>query len=164
MPDTPASTPAGFAIRRATRDESEGVAAIVRAAFQTVANEIGMDIPPVHECAEDARATFDAGDATIVAQASDGALIGTVRGETMSPGSVMVRRLAVLPANRGAGVARALMCALEDAYPDAERFELFTGANASGPLALYASLGYQPMEQPRDAVEWLVYLEKCRES
>ena len=90
--------------------------------------------------------------------------VGTVRGETLSDGSVMVRRLAVLPGFRRHGLARRLMAELENAYPGATRFELFTGADAKAPIALYESLGYSEFE-PVAAPDFpLVYLEKRRES
>ena len=90
------------------------------------------------------------------------ALVGTVRGETMEGDSVMVRRLAVLPQVRRSGIARALMSALEESYPDARRFELFTGAGLEGAVHLYESLGYTLME-PRKITDFpLIYMEKCR--
>jgi GNAT superfamily N-acetyltransferase len=85
-----------------------------------------------------------------------------VRAESLPGGGVMVRRLAVLPEARGQGIARALMRSLEEAYPDAERFELFTGAMASGPIALYTSLGYHLIEPREDMGFPLVWFEKCR--
>jgi len=148
-------------VRRADLSEAEMIAAIVRAAFTTVAEEIGIDIPPLHETAEDVRATFAAGDVTLVA-VIDGIAVGTVRGETLPNGDIMVRRLAVLPTHRSHGIARQLMLALEDAYPDVNRLELFTGAMASGPLSLYESLGYTLMAPEGDVGVPLVYLEKCR--
>ena len=148
-------------IRRADPSEAEMVAAIVRAAFATVAEEIGIDIPPLHESADDVRATFAAGDVTLVA-VIDGIAVGTVRGDTLPSGDIMVRRLAVLPTHRGHGIAHSLMVALEDAYPDAQRFELFTGATASGPLKLYESLGYRLMAHDGDVGVPIVYLEKHR--
>lgn len=148
-------------IRLADPSEAETIAGVIRVAFATIAEAIGIDIPPLHEMAADVLATFSAGDAVIVAEV-DGVIVGTVRGETMEGGDVMVRRLAVLPAFRGAGIARRMMRALEDAYPQVARFELFTGAEAAGPLALYESLGYRLME-PRETMGFpLVYLEKRR--
>ena len=152
---------AGVTIRRATREQAEEVARIVREGFQTVADEIGIDIPPVHESTAEVLPSFDAGEITLVAETPDGELVGTVRGERMDGGSVMVRRLAVLPAWRGRGIARALMLELERAYPDTNRFELFTGAGAIGPLGLYESLGYRLMEPRETGNVPLVYLEKC---
>jgi len=54
------------------------------------------------------------------------------------------------------------MRALEDSYPDAQRFELFTGAMATGPIALYESLGYKLIEPREDMGFPLVWFEKCR--
>ena len=152
---------ANAAIRSARPEEAQTIARVIREAFATVAAEIGIDIPPLHESAGDVLETFSAGDAVIVAEV-DGAVVGTVRGETMANGDVMVRRLAVLPANRGSGLARALVQALEDSYPHVRRFELFTGSMALGPLALYESLGYRLMEARQIEGFELVYLEKCR--
>jgi len=153
--------PVSVLIRSATVSEAETIARVIRAAFLTVAEELGFDIPPVHETPSDVRSTFEAGDAVLVAEV-DGAVVGTVRGETLDDDGVMVRRLAVLPERRGTGIARGLMLALEDAYPAASRFELFTGAEAVGPIALYTSLGYRIVESRRDMGFPLVYLEKCR--
>jgi ribosomal protein S18 acetylase RimI-like enzyme len=131
---------AAFTIRRATREEAETVAAIVRDGFATEAAVYG-DIPPLHETTSDVEATFDAGETTLLAEKS-GRAIGTVRGETMPDGGLMVRRLAVLPEARQLGIGRALLVELEAAYPAVRRFELFTGVSSEAALGLYESLGY----------------------
>ena len=153
--------PDGILVRHASRDEAPAVAEVIRNAFATVAADVGRDIPPLHETTEDVLATFESGDAVLVAEAS-GKVVGTVRGERIGGGGVMVRRLAVLPELRRAGVARSLMVALEEAYPDATRFELFTGEMAKGPIALYESLGYRLIEPREDMGFPLVWFEKCR--
>jgi len=127
-------------IRHARRGEAAALAAIIRNAFVTEQLVYG-DIPPLHETAADLAATFDAGDVTLAAEL-DSELVGTVRGETMPDRTVMVRRLAVLVEARGLGVARQLMAALEAAYPESPRFELFTGDLNQAALALYESAGY----------------------
>jgi ribosomal protein S18 acetylase RimI-like enzyme len=154
--------PDGVAIRLAIRDEAEAVAAAVRRAFVTEAEIYGADVPPLHESAQDVLDTFDAGDVTFVADAG-GAVVGTVRGETLAGGEVMIRRLGVDEEWRGRGIARALMIALEAAYADAPRIELFTGSLSTAALALYGSLGYEYVrtETIAPGVE-LLYLEKRR--
>ena len=100
---------------------------------------------------------------TLVAEAG-GAVVGTVRGETLRDGAVMIRRLGVDAEWRGRGIARALMIALEAAYADAPRIELFTGSLSTAALALYESLGYEYVrtETIAPGVD-LLYLEKrCR--
>jgi predicted N-acetyltransferase YhbS len=154
--------PGSVVIRIATRDEAAEVAATVRRAFITEAEIYGADVPPLHESAEDVHATFHAGDVTLVAEAG-GEIIGTVRGETLADGSIMVRRLGVDAEWRGQGIARELMIALEAAYPDASRFELFTGSLSTGALALYKSLGYQYVRTETIAAGVdLLHFEKSR--
>jgi predicted N-acetyltransferase YhbS len=160
MPDGhPRNAPAGIVIREARHDEAEQVADVIRRAFATEVALYG-EVPPMRERAEDVVDTLDSGDVALVAEA-DGRVVGTARGETLATGAVMVRRLAVDPAWRGRGIARELMIALETAYPDAPRFEVFTGSLSVGPLALYESLGYRRVrsENVAPGVD-LVYLEK----
>lgn len=147
-------------IRRGRRDEAEEIAAAVRDGFATVAAEIHLDIPPLHESADDIRAAFDAGEVVLVAEI-DGSVVGTIRGERDDEGAVMVRRLAVRPEFRRQGIARRLLGELERAYPATSRFLLFTGRDALGPLSLYESMGYRLMEPAQGSPEFLVYLEKC---
>lgn len=127
-------------IRLARREESAALAAVIRDAFQTEAAVYG-DIPALHETPADLEATFDAGEVVLAAQL-DGVLVGTVRGESLADGALMVRRLAVVPDARGRGIARRLILALEAAYPLAPRYELFTGELNAAALGLYGSLGY----------------------
>lgn len=128
-------------VRRARREEASALAAVIRDAFVTEQLVYG-DIPPLHETAADLEASFDAGEITLAAEL-DGTLVGTVRGETIADGSVVVRRLAVLVEVRGLGVARRLMAELESAYPNAPRFELFTGELNRAALGLYEAIGYR---------------------
>jgi len=157
--DAPASD--RVVIRLARREEAAALAEVIRKAFVTEQLVYG-DIPPLHETAADLEATFDAGEITLAAEL-DGALVGTVRGETIADGSVVVRRLAVLVEARGNGVARQLMTALEAAYPDAQRFELFTGALNHAALGLYEAVGYtQSGTDVVGAGITVVVLEKLR--
>ena len=90
-------------------------------------------------------------------------IVGTVRGAVADDGSVEIGRLAVDDGFEGRGIGRALMVAIESRFPDAERFVLFTGKNAEGPIRLYESLGYaiRDEEEFRPGM-FLVWMEKCR--
>jgi ribosomal protein S18 acetylase RimI-like enzyme len=150
---------ARYVVRPATRDEAEKLATLVREAFQTEAAVYG-DIPPLHETADDVEATFDASDVTLAADL-DGLTVGTIRGESRPDGTIVVRRLAVLPQARGLGIGRALLVALEAAYPYVTRFELFTGDLNNTAIGLYESVGYVRIgtQEVAPGVE-LVTLEK----
>jgi ribosomal protein S18 acetylase RimI-like enzyme len=88
--------------------------------------------------------------------------VGTVRATARGDGTVDVGRLAVVADALRRGVGRSLMRAVEDRFPEARRFELFTGAEATVPLALYRSMGYRVIRtEPGDAVP-VVWLAKDR--
>ena len=62
----------------------------------------------------------------------------------MTDGTLVVRRLAVLPARPRASASPARCCvALEAHYPYVNRFELFTGDLNKAAIGLYESLGYE---------------------
>jgi ribosomal protein S18 acetylase RimI-like enzyme len=101
----------------------------------------------------------------VVLKATDatGQILGTVQGELLPDGSCYVGRLAVEPTAQRRGIGRALALAIEAEYPDAIRFELFTGHLSEGTLALYRSLGYR--ETQREEVDerlTVVWMEKRR--
>jgi ribosomal protein S18 acetylase RimI-like enzyme len=104
----------------------------------------------------------------LVARATDpdsgaDSIVGTVRGIPRADGTVDVGRLAVDDGWEGRGIGTALMVALEAAYPDAPRFELFTGRDAQGPIFLYTRLGYT-ITGDRELAPGvhLIWMEKCR--
>ena len=107
---------------------------------------------------------IDGGGTGCRAALSDGSgrILGSVRG-TQRDGTCEVGRLVVLPEAQGRGIGRALTIALEDRFPSAERFELFTGDHEGAALHIYRSLGYVPFRvQPVTGGLRLVYLEKRR--
>ena len=72
-------------------------------------------------------------------------------------------RVAVLPAYQGRGIGRRLVAEVERRFPQARRFELFTGARSVENIRLYERLGYrrERTETLSAAVE-LVHLAKER--
>jgi len=140
-----ATTPdGGFEVRPATRTELSALHAVQRTAFQRIALTLGMDpaeLPPVAEELRHLEDLWDRGMVFLVAVDPLDEVVGTVRGE-LAEGTVHVGRLAVLSEYRQRGIGSALMNGLEAMFPHAERFELFTGAEASVPIHLYEKLGY----------------------
>jgi GNAT superfamily N-acetyltransferase len=156
-----------FTVREAFAEEIPSAVEVQHHAFRRVALELGFDpemLPPVRESPDEVRSLLaERSGRLFVALDAQGALVGTVRGIPGESGTVEVGRLAVEDGWEGRGVGKALMVCLEDSFPDAERFELFTGSEARGPIHLYESLGYRIMrdEEVMTGIR-LVWLEKCR--
>jgi ribosomal protein S18 acetylase RimI-like enzyme len=97
---------------------------------------------------------------TVLKALLDERLVGSVRG-WQKGGTCYVERLIVHPDVQGQGIGTKLVGALEAAFPDAKRFELFTGHKSERNLRLYGKLGYQVFKQQRisDRLSF-TYLEK----
>jgi GNAT superfamily N-acetyltransferase len=137
-----------IAVRLAGRADLAEALRVQRAGFRRVAARFGFDdadLPPMRERLADLEGLHEDGVCTFLAfapgQAGERA-VGTVRAVVRGDGVVEIGRLAVDDSFVRRGVATTLMRALESAYPDARRFELFTGSEAADALALYARLGY----------------------
>jgi GNAT superfamily N-acetyltransferase len=158
------TTDIGPEIVRASRDDLAGVLRVQHAAFLRVARmfDIPLDrLSALTERLEDLHALIDGGFAFLLARV-DGRAVGTVRAELRSDGVVEVGRLAVEDGYERRGIATALMRSIEEVWPEARRLELFTGAMATVPLALYAKLGYELFDRPGELREGLVWLAKQR--
>lgn len=140
-----------------------------RAAFRRVADKFGVPdskMPPVSETLEKLEKLLADGVHTFIAVVPDGGaerVIGTVRATTRDDGVIEIGRLAVDDGYTRRGVATSLMLALQEAFPAATRFELFTGADAVEPLALYACLGYRIFSREQFESWSMVWLAKERD-
>jgi predicted N-acetyltransferase YhbS len=132
-------------IALATVEDLPEVLRVQRAAFGRVARQFGVPaevMPPIVETLEQIVALRAAGTHTFVALDGD-RVVGTVRTTVRDDGVAEIGRLAVDDGAERRGIATALMLAAEEDRPEAARFELFTGAEAAGPIALYERLGYR---------------------
>lgn len=156
--------PSEIAIRVATRADLPDVLRVQRAGFRRVARALQIpveELPPLRETLDDLEALSENGFTFFAADAA-GRIVGTVRSETRPDGVVEVGRLAVDDGYLRRGVATRLMRGLEAHYPDAGRFELFTGAEAAEPIALYRGLGYRLFRDEEHGSVRLVWLMKER--
>lgn len=87
-------------------------------------------------------------------------IVGSVRAQ-IKEGTCFIGRLLVHPNFQNQGIGTALMREMEKRFPQAERFELFTGHRSEKNLYLYGKLGYRELrrEKVNDRLD-LVYLEK----
>lgn len=97
---------------------------------------------------------------TILKAAADHHIWGSVRARSDGR-ACSIGRLIVHPEKQGKGIGTRLLAAIEDRFPEVERYELFTGAKSLGNLRLYHRLGYRPCKEMRinDRLT-LVFLEK----
>lgn len=110
-------------------------------AFATVAHLYGMErVPPMDETIQDFEAAIVRGG--VLKAVRGGRPIGAVRGTPNPDGSVLVGRLCVRPGLGRSGAGGALMLAVEDLFPDATRFVLYTGERTPHTRRLYESIGY----------------------
>jgi len=133
-----------FITREGGAEDLERVLGVQHRAFGRVALMYDIrpgDLPPLNETLEDLRRLFDNNTRFFVCENEQGLLVGSVRA-VETDGVVQIGRLVVDDAWQRRGVASALMDLLEESYSAARRFELFTGAEADVPLALYEKRGY----------------------
>ena len=165
----PAEGTGPVTVRSASLPDLPEVLRVQRAAFRRVAAGFGvpdLKMPPVAETLQKLEQLHKAGVRTFVAEVADGGserVVGTVRATTRDDGVTEIGRLAVDDGFTRRGVATALMVALEHAFAAAGRFELFTGADAVEPLALYARLGYRPFRYEQFESWSMVWLAKERD-
>ena len=70
-------------------------------------------------------------------------------------------KVAVDPGRQNRSLGTRLLREIEAAFPQAERFDLFTGHKSARNLYLYGKLGYRRCrEEPVDAKLTIVFLEK----
>jgi predicted N-acetyltransferase YhbS len=155
---------ANVRVALATVEDLPEVLRVQRAAFGRVARQFGVPpevMPPIAETLEDLVRLRAAATRTFVALDGD-RVVGTVRTTLRDDGVLEIGRLGVDDGSERRGIALALMLAAEADRPTATRFELFTGAEAAGPIALYERLGYHIFSRETHGQWSMVWLAKER--
>lgn len=144
----------------AQMSDAPAILALQRHAYETEARLYGdWSIPPLTQTLPELEAEF-AAMAILKALGAQGAIVGSVRG-CLEGGVCRIGRLVVRQDCRRQGLGAALLAAVEAAFPQAERYALFTGALSADNLRLYARAGY--VEAARREAKpglMLVFLEK----
>lgn len=146
-------------IERADVADAEEILSLIKRAFTSVGEQYGdPKLPPLTETLDSHRTRYE--DHVVLKATRDGRIVGSVQG-VMSGETCLVERLVVDPAHQGRGIGRALALEIENRFPQARRFELFTGHASAETLGLYESIGYRKCRtQPVHDRLTLVYLEK----
>jgi hypothetical protein len=148
-------------ILKAGREDLEIILKLQKECYITEA-EIYNDflIPPLRQDLESIGNEY--AGSVILKCVCNGELIGSVRG--YSKGSTLyIGKLIVGQKFRNRGLGLKLMEAIENEFPDCNRFELFTGHKSTKNLYLYNRLGYREFRQElvNDKLT-MIFLEKIR--
>lgn len=155
------TTAAGvMTIQRATAADLPELLALQKVAYQSEAEIYGdTSLPALRQTLAEMTADFD--HMVFLKGVVDGKIAASVRGYDAGQGSVNLLRLSVLPYFRGHKIGRRLITAIEAEFPQAKRFELFTGHRSVINIHIYTQMGYTNFktEPFNEHIEW-VYMEK----
>ena len=146
-------------ITTASPDDAPAILALQRLAYRSEAERYDDDtLPPLTETVDQIRAEF--GHRLVLKAVDDGLIVGSVRAHEEGD-TCHIGRLIVHPDHQGRGLGAALLSEVEVRFPEARRFELFTGTLSVRNIGLYERLGYVPFrEEVVSPKVTLVYLEK----
>ena len=148
-------------IDRASIGDAGEILALQKLAYLDEAGIYGdYTIPPLTQTLEEMRADFQ--NQVVLKCSVSGEIVGSVRGYERD-GTCFVGKLIVHPDFQNQGLGTRLLTEIEEAFSQAERFELFTGDRSEKNLHLYRKLGYEILRN-KELTEkvTLVFLEKRR--
>ena len=150
-----------ISITQAGPEDAAEILALQKIAYQTEA-ELNDDwtIPPLTQSLAEIEAEFET-RAFLKALDKD-KIIGSVRA-FLDSGTCHIGRLMVFPEYLGKGIGTRMMEKIEAAFPNAKRFELFTGTRSAYNIRLYKRLGYREFrEMDLSPKVRLVFMEKLQ--
>jgi len=148
-------------IERAEKADAADILTLQMISYQSEAEVYGDEsLPALHQTPEQVEADFDR--MIFLKAVVNTKVIGSIRGY-LADGTAHLSRMAVHPFFSGAGLGMRLFQEMENAFPEAKRFEAFTGAKSTRNIHMCKKLGYEPFktEEFSPAVSW-VYLQKDR--
>jgi ribosomal protein S18 acetylase RimI-like enzyme len=125
----------------------ETILALQKRAFRSEAlfyDDFSM--PPMSQTLEQIRE--EASRRTVLKLVEGGIILGSARGHfDPQTRTGYIGRLVVEPGRQGQGLGTRLIRAIEALFPQAERWEIFTGAQSEANIRLYRKLGYVPFKE-----------------
>jgi GNAT superfamily N-acetyltransferase len=145
-------------IERATAADAETILTLQNLAYQSEARLYNNDsLPPLTESLDNLTRLFQTH--IFLAARSGQEIVGSIRAATKE-GRCHVGRLMVHPNHQRQGLGARLLAAIEEAFPEASAYELFTGNLSEGNLRLYRRIGYREFKREPVPPHQLVFLEK----
>ncbi len=146
-------------VQRAIIENAEEILELQKLAYISEAELIGdFSIPPLRQTMDDIRSEF-ASQIFLKAEI-DNRIIGSVR-TFLARESGHIGKLIVHPDFQNRGIGTRLLNAAERQFPDAERYELFTGQKSARNLYFYGKNGYRAFKHVKVSEKLsLVFMEK----
>ena len=148
-------------ILQANQEDASEILTLQRVAYQTEVLVYGdWNIPPLTQTLAQLESEF--GSKVFLKAVETNKIVGSVRA-SLDGNKCGIDRLIVHPDYRRRGIGRELMLKIETFFPDAERFELFTGSKSADNIRLYEKLGYRICrEEDLSEKVRIVFMEKQR--
>lgn len=146
-------------IQPAAKNDLKAILQLQKECYQTEA-EIYNDftISPLTQDLESLENDFDS--QTILKAESDRKIVASVRGFRQNE-TCCIGRLIVHPDVQNLGIGQKMIKAIETAFPQCKRFELFTGFRSEKNLYLYQKLGYREFRREKANTNLtLIFMEK----
>jgi len=146
-------------IGKALIENAEEILSLQKIAYVSEAKIIDdFTIPPLHQTLEEIQSEFRH-QIFLKVELND-AIIGSVR-TCLEGKTCYIGKLIVHPKNQNTGIGKKLLHAAEKQFPDAERYELFTGQKSKRNLYIYEKNGYQIFKNIKISEKLsMVFLEK----
>jgi GNAT superfamily N-acetyltransferase len=151
-----------ISITRAISEDALEILALQKTAYQGEAKLYSdWTIPPLTQTPDQIKAEFDR--MAFLKAVEAGRIVGSLRA-SQDADTCFIGRVIVQPELQGKGIGTRLMLEAEDVFPDARRFELFTGSKSVSNILFYQNLGYRIFrEEDLSPKVRLAFMEKLRE-
>ena len=138
--------------------DAPAILALQKRAYHSEA-EINNDfsIPPLTQTLEQLQSEFAV--KVILKVVVNGEIIGSGQ-VRLENGTAYIGRIIVRPELWGQGIGSRILQTLETVFPDAQRFELFTGAKSVKNITLYKNRGYSEFKEAFVGETRIIFLEK----
>ncbi len=149
-------------VSKATEDDIRSIFFLQKRAFVQEAEINGGNygISPIKQTFTELVQEFS--DYTYLKAVVNSTIIGSVRA-VQKEDTCLIGRLMTEPVFQNFGLGTILMNAIETAFPNVKRFELFTGEASTGNVRFYLNRGYRIFDKKEDVPGvWLVMFEKLR--
>ena len=150
-------------IKRASIEDAEEILELQKLSYVSEAEILDdFTIPPLHQTIDEILSEFS--HQLFLKVEFENRIIGSVR-SYLENRTCYIGKLIVHPDYQNCGIGTRLLSAAENQFPDAQRYELFTGRKSEKNLHIYKKNGYRIVKSKVVSMKLtLVFLEKINEA